>query len=337
MKPSFLLLVVALLPVSAFAERFGSETTVTLQGIYYISGATTTLPLPNKDTRETTTHTVVKITNATVLQAMRDRSLIPTTNGYRLVMVSRAHMADGTAWFATPNTGTPVPVPSDILALSVSNGPVNGQFVVDQNATLKTLNQQTHNQAGLILGNFTGTGLLTQAWTAKPVKNGTVTEVVELVASTGTFTGAVTIDPSIGVGSIDFKLTGAKTVDLTRYGMASTTTSISGSNTYTGGTSITSGTLILSGGSNINMAYGSFTITGSTFQLSNYNFSSTSTLTINNTTGGSATGLVVDTDGNVTQFPVFGTSLPATLVIITSSGTHTYTHDANGVWSLATP
>ena len=445
------LFVAAMLPVSALAERYGSETTMTLQGTYYISGATSTHPLPNGDTRDTSTHSVIQINNNTVLQAMRNRSLISGVAGYRLVMVAHAHMADGVAWFATKTTGTPVAVPADLLTLDVSDGPTSGQFVIDGNNVLKSLSQQTHNQAGLILANFTGTGLLTQTWSAKTVKNGTVTEAVELVASTGNFTGAVTASPNAGIGSIDFKLTGARSVDLTRYGMATDgnsgsggavttgnsnagTLTLAGSGSYSGGTTVSgglvklgTGTLILNSsntytgsttsgigtiasgtidlsavnftsgstltlnatqGSNVlgltldangiptslplfgssppdtlilTTAGGSFTynttvslsggstfsligggstggnlaITGTTIDLSSATLSGT--LTINTTTGGSATGLVIDANGNVTHLPTFGTSLPATLVIITSSGTHTYTHDANGMWTLVTP
>ncbi len=465
------LFVAALLPVSVLAERYGSETTVTLQGTYYISGATSTQTLPNGDTRDTSTHNLIQINNNTVLQAMSSRSLIAGAKGYRLVMVARAHMADGVSWFATKATGTPVAVPADLLTLDVSDGPTSGQLVVDGNDVLKSLSQQTHNQAGLILANFTGSGLLTQTWSAKPVKNGTATEVVELVSSTGTFTGAVTASPNSGVGSIILKLAGAKTVDLTRYGMVTTnnsgssgsvvvngsnsgnttagtltlagsgsfsgattvsggliklgtgTLTLSGSNTNTGTTTSNTGAIDLSSvnftssstltlnatqgsnvlgltldangiptslplfgsslpgtliltttggsftydtstsgsGSMINLISltlaGSNTYTGSTIissgslsginspinliiSSSTINLSSSTlsgTITINTTTGGGATGLVVDADGNVTQFPTFGTSLPGTLVIITSSGPHTYTHDANGVWTLVTP
>ena len=57
-----------LLP-SVFAERYGSETTVTLKGAYYLAGTTATETLPNGDTRDTATHTVIPINNLTILQA----------------------------------------------------------------------------------------------------------------------------------------------------------------------------------------------------------------------------------------------------------------------------
>lgn len=328
----FTLFVAAILPASALAERYGSETTVTLQGTYYIAGATSTQILLNGDTRDTATQSVIQINNSTVLQAMSSRSLIPGVAGYRLVMVARAHMADGVSWFATKTNGIPVAVPADLFTLDVSDGPTSGQLVVSAHDVVKSLNQQTHNQAGLILNKFIGTGMLTQTWSAKPVKNGTATEVVELVSSTGTFTGAVMSAPNAGVGSIDFKLTGAKTVDLTRYGMVPTGNYGSGGSDFI--TKTGTGTLVLSG---TNTNTGITTITNGTLNLSSANLASIGTLTINTTSGGTLPGLVVDVDGNVTQFPIFGTSLPGTLVIITSSGTHPYTHDANGVWTLVTP
>ena len=351
----------AILPVTALAERYGSETTVTLQGAYYIAGATSTQILPNGDTRDTASQSVIQINNSTVLQAMSSRSLIPGVAGYRLVMVARAHMADGVSWFATKTTGTPVAVPADLFTLDVSDGPTSGQLVVSAHDVLKSLNQQTHNQAGLILNKFIGTGMLTQTWSARPVKNGTATEVVELVSSTGTFTGAVMSAPNAGVGSIDFKLTGAKTVDLTRYGMVTTGNSgISGSviiNRSNTGNSV-GGTLTMAGSGNISVGTvnlgaddsnnastqlnaGGVLLSGGASGIAVGNNSqfigNTSIITINTTSGGTLPGLVVDADGNVTQFPIFGTSLPGTLVIITSSGTHPYTHDANGVWTLVAP
>ncbi len=345
-----------LLVSSVFAERFGSQTNVTLKGAYYFTGTTSIQPLPNGDTRDTETHTVVTVTNATILQAMKNRSLIPSTSGYQLVMVAHAHMADGIRWFAIKGTGEPVAVPTDIFDLSVNDGPVNGQFTVDNNAALKSLSQQTHNSATITQGDFSGTSVLSQTWKSKAVKNGALTDAVELVTTNGTFNGTI----NTGIGMIDFQLTGAKTVDLTRFGMASLTNlpgngsngssaeagtittgfsgsgsiTLSGNNTYSGSTTINSGTLVLG---TIPTFSGGITITGGLINASNGSFAIISTLTINTTTGGSATGLVVDADGNVTQFPTFGNSLPGTLVIITFSGTHTYTHDADDVWTLVTP
>ncbi|MBW8781937.1 MAG: hypothetical protein JF599_08625 [Verrucomicrobia bacterium] len=339
----------------ALAERYGSETAVTLQGTYYLPGTLATKTLSNGNVSDTATHTVVQVTNRTILEAMHTRNLIATINGYRLVMVAHAHMADGTAWFATPATGTPVAVPSDLFALGVAEGPANGQTVVDGSGVLKSLSQQTHNQAGLVFGSFTGTGVLTQNWTSRAVKNGAATEVVELVASTGNFSGSVTANPNPGVGLLTFTLSGAKTIDLTRYGMANSTESTVTGGSLSGSLSLTStsvttnvGSLNFSGGtlqlnsgnstlgtSNNNVSSLNLNVS-STLNLSNVNFANIGTVTINTTAGGSATGLIVDANGNVTQLPTFGSSLPATLIIITSSGSHTYTHDSNGVWTLVT-
>lgn len=355
MKPLSLALVIsALFTSSALAERFGSETSILVQGTYYEAGETVSTELANHDVRSTTKQTVSRVSNRTILEAMRDRNLITSISGYRLVMVAYGHMADGVALFATKKSGAPVPVPSDLLSLEVSEGPATGRWVVDADAVLKSLRQQTINQASLTLpGGFTGTGLLNQAWTARSVKNGDTTEMVELVLSGGSFTGDLNSSPQIGVGTAQIMLVDAKIVDLTRYDMApidtgdlifgsvsssSATLTLGSSTGLSGTTTLTSGgfTYIYNSSTGILTASSAnaLTITDSTVNLSNTTFSGT--LTINTTTGGTATGLVVDADGNVTQFPTFGSSLPGTLIIITSSGTHTYTHDSNGVWTLVT-
>lgn len=320
---------------SAWAERFGSETSIVVQGTYYQTGETISTTLANGDVRSTATQTTVRVNNRTILEAMRDRNLITDIAGYRLVMVAHGHMADGVAWFATKSTGTPVAVPSDLLSINVNDGPANGQWVVNADAVLKSLRQQTVNQTSLSLaGGFDGTGLLTQTWTARSVKNGDTTEMVELVSSSGSFSGALNGSPTAGVGTAQFTLADAKIVDLTRYGMATigggvvatgggTLTLGSGSTTYTGGASVTAGTLNLSGGS----------ISATILSSSSFG----GTLTINTTAGGALAGLVVDSSGTVTQLPTFtGNFQPATLIVITSSGTYTYTKDSNGAWTLVT-
>jgi len=333
-----------------------------VQGIYYEAGETISTTLANGDVRSTTRQTVSRVSNRTILEAMRDRALIPTISGYRLVMVAHGHMADGVAWFATKKSGTPVPVPSDLLSLDVSNGPATGQWVVDANALLKSLRQQTINQTSLTLaGGFAGTGLLNQAWTARSVKNSDTTEAVELVASSGSFTGALNAAPESGVGTAQITLLDSKIVDLTPYGMATTDTgstggmissgslTLSGSNTYTGSVSITAGTLALNGstlsdGSVLGLT-NSDTLSGGTLTLVSGTLSSTilsstnftGPLAINTTTGATLSGLVVDSTGTITQLPTFTGSLqPSKLIITTSSGTYTYTKDSNGVWALVT-
>lgn len=363
MKPlSFLAFAISVLSASsALAERFGSETSVTVQGVYYQAGETVTTTLPNGDVHSTATRTTVRVNNRTILEAMRDRDLITDISGYRLVMVAHGHMADGILWFATKNGGVPVAVPSDLLSLDVTDGPANGQWVVSADAVLKSMRQQTVNQTSLSLaGGFAGTGLLNQAWTARSIKDDDFTEVVELVSSSGSFTGVINGSPTAGVGTVQFTLANPKVVVLTRYipapmissggtldsggtiytaGSAASATSINLSSSigiftiYNQPLTVSSGTLTLGGTQTFS---GNITVTGGTLNVTNATLSSTSTLTINTTTGGTVTGLIVDADGNVTQFPTFGSSLPGTLIIITSSGTHTYTHDSNGVWTLVT-
>ncbi|MFA6961211.1 MAG: hypothetical protein WC205_10700 [Opitutaceae bacterium] len=260
----------ALLPLSAFAERYGSITTLTLQGTYYLTGSDVTQVMSNGDTRDTATHTAVEVSNRSILQTMSDRGLISGTSGYQIVMVAHAHMADGISWFAIKKKQSPVPVPADLLNLYVNDGPLNGQLVVDSNAVLKSLKQESHNAAILSVNNFATSGVLTQTWQSKAVKNGSVTEVVELVASTGTLTGVIDNPPDSGIGSVSFKLSGAKTVDLALYGMDSDTPPGTSSFSSTGAT------ISLA---NIDFPDGSFVTLNS--HLGSINFGSSQSGTVN--------------------------------------------------------
>ncbi len=273
---------------------------------------------------------------------MRDRSLIPKTEGYQLVMVAHGHMADGVAWFASPSKGTPVAVPADLLTLDVSTGPAHGQLVVDSGAALKSLKQQTYNHATLTLaGAFSGTSVLTQKWKSQAVKNDTVTEVVELVESTGRFSGILDEDAESGVGVVEFTLSGAKTVDLTRYGMAT----LDGSFGATGGTMtvVLAGTLHLanpvpnSGGISLSSVSSGSLVFSGTGTLNPSSLSGfTGTLTINTTNGGTVSGLAVDSEGTITQLPTLPNNFrPAKVVIITISGTYTFVVNDAGVLTPA--
>ena len=355
---------------SALAERYGSQTIVMIEGSYYFDGTSVTTTLPNGDTRDTSTHLVKPVNNLAILEAMRVRALIPKTTGYALVMVGKAHMADGVQFFAINGTTSTVPVPSDLLDLAVQDGPINGVLVLAPNSSLKSLSQKTHNLADLTLNGFTGSGALTQIWTSSIVVNGSVKEGIELVAATGDFSGPVTLQTKSGIGLVSLTLRNSKTVDLTRFGMATTsipTTSSGGALTLGGSGTLTqtsAGTLTINGGttntSTTSSSSGTVTTGSSDYttggvsamvsanRFSLYRDQSADlaelaairdlmfTTTINTTTGGTATGLVIDANGNVTQFPTFS-ELPRKLVIITSSGTHTFTHDTNGVWTPSTP
>ena len=393
MKPLPLALALSILSTSsALAERFGSETAVTVQGVYYQSGETVSTTLANGDVRSKTKQTIVRVGNRAILEAMRDRTLIPTISGYRLVIVAHGHMADGVALFATKKSGTPIPVPPDLLSFDVSNGPATGHWVVDADALPKNLRQQTINQAYLtVAGGFVGNGLLNQAWTVRSVKNGDTTEIVELVSSGGSFTGALNDSPEAGVGTAQLTLSDPKIVDLTPYGMATIDTGSTGDMTFGGSLTVslitppyggsavtlfsgstggmTSGSFYLplgfvftgfpnsstfSDGSVLGLASGA-TFSGVTFGMDGSTYtttmlgsidtisfapstpSTTSTLAINTTTGATLSGLVVDGTGTITQLPTFtGSYQPSKLIITTSSGTYTYTHDSNGVWTLVT-
>ncbi|HEY9247719.1 MAG TPA: autotransporter-associated beta strand repeat-containing protein [Rariglobus sp.] len=217
-----LVLAAALASTPLFAGRYGSESVVTLSGAYHLPGTTATSTLKNQDVATTTKYLVRQIGNGAILDALKNRQLISATSGYSLVMVGQTDLSDGTGFFVVRGSETPVAVPTDILTLQVLDGPNQGSRVVSAQSVLKTLAVETRNYAKLVLPEFEGYGILVQSWKARPYSMNGISEVVELVTTTGTLAGTVQSGDLAGVGSIKLTLTKAKVVDLTRYGMATT-------------------------------------------------------------------------------------------------------------------
>ncbi len=292
-------LLIAVLPLHA--ERYGAETALTIQGTYYLSGETTTLP----SGVEKATYTTQQVTNATVLARMAADGLIDGVKGYTLVMVSRAHAADGVKFFATHRTKDPVAVPSSLFFLHVEDGPTNGVALFTADGDLKNLDRETRNSAEILQGDFFGMGVLTQKWTEKAVKTDGIVEVVELVNARGTFDGVLNDAPEAGVGTLAFKLTRSKPVDLTRYGMA--TSAASGT---TGGVlQIGSGTSLLNSA-------------GSIIKNGTLAGSGTSTYCINTlSTPGDLTFSVVGDSDLISGDTVYGGSLDLSIPVSGLGGT----------------
>lgn len=261
-------LALALSPSLALAERYGSETAITIQGVYYEAGAPTTSALSNGDTKDRVSVNKTRITNRTILEAMVDRNKIPSIAGYRLVLVGQAHLADGVSIFAAHKTNPPVLVPSDLLGLYVNDGPADGTTTIDADARLKNLKRTTYNLATLkLVHGFEGATVLAQTWSAQSVKKDGETEVVELCTTSGTFSGALDYDPEVGVGVVKLTLDAAKPVDLTPYGMAtgeSSSTYVYGSITTTLG-----GVLTIGGAGSLNFGSGIVGVTNSGFVFGN--------------------------------------------------------------------
>lgn len=346
------LLVALLLSNVSQAGTYGSKTDITLVGSYHLTGASTAKTTSSGATKTTSVYLRKTTSQQNVLKLMQNQGLIPTTTGYSVVLVAQARMSDGIRFFAIKTGESPVEIPSDILSINVYDGPVQGTTTVDSESALKSISCETRNYAALVFGPFTGYGILVQKWTSATAGPEGAAEVVELVSTTGTFNGFITGDNS-GVGTVNLTLANATPTKLTRYGMAteaSDSSSYSGGTLVVGGGSTTTNTPILMPGGSPGIDYsggtltgggltitGNFNITGTTVNLANYTYAGTSTVTINTTTGGGATGLAVDSNGAVTQLPTFGSTLPGTLIIITASGTHTYTHDTDGIWTLSVP
>jgi autotransporter-associated beta strand protein len=178
-----------------------------------------------------------------------------------------------------------------------------------------------------------------------------------------------------GVGIVTLELTDSKIVDLAPYGNvappnptnnatsgsvslnsspdvplvltpitsgATTTTgsgtlTLNGNNTYSGGTVVNSGNLTVGGGTTLGgngtLSLNSGTLSGTPSVISG----GPSTLTIDARNGNRPFGLEVDADGKITQLPTLPTTASGNLVIITSTGTHTYTRDVNNVWTPVAP
>lgn len=344
MKPRFLLPLLAVLfaTTSAFAGRYGSETLVTLSGTYHLAGSQTDKKLKGGDVSKTTAYKIQKVSNSTVLSALKKRGLITTTTGYSLVMVGQTHTADGIKFFAIANGQTPVAIPTDILNLTLNDGPRAGTLVVDKNSVLKTLSAETRNQATLTLGSFSGSGIVVQSWTSKPVVKSGITEVVELMESKGRISGVISTSTNSGVGVIDLGLTKSKTVDLKRYGMAtsSSTGSFGGSTSLGAVASVTTTTPTLTNSSLyisvIQPGIDELTLTG----LNTY---TGSTLTQNGVLWVNPTitstpdiGLTLAFDGNVLALPAYGIGQPNELTITTADGPVVFTRENGNIWTPVT-
>lgn len=115
------------------------------------------------------------------------------------------------------------------------------------------------------------------------------------------------------------------------------TLTLNGNNTYSGGTVVNSGNLTAGGGTTLGgngtLSLNSGTLSGTPSVI----YGGPSTLTIDARNGYRPFGLEVDADGNITQLPTLPTTTSGNLVIITISGSHTYTRDANNVWTPVAP
>lgn len=352
MKPRFLLplLAVVFATTSAFAGRYGSETVFTLNGTTHQPGTQTDKKLKGGDVQKTTAYKTGNINNQTVLSALKKRGLIATTAGYSIVMVGQTHTADGIKFFAIASGKNPVAIPTDILNLSLSDGPRSGTLVVDKNGTLKTLASETRNFATLTVAGFSGSGIVTQSWTSKPIVKNGVSEVVELMDSKGKINGVVSTS---GIGVIDLGLTKSKVVDLQRYGMATSTSTGSFGGSVTVGTPPseplspigTTPYLTTPPNDSPSSAAGSTTLAGtlvlngsSTYTGSSVSLSPGGILWVNpSTTTATDIGLTLAFDGTVLPLSPYSISQPNELTITTADGPLVFTRESGTLWTPVVP
>jgi hypothetical protein len=315
---------------------------------YHLPGTQTDKKLKAGDVSKTSAYKIQKVTNLTVLSAMKKRGLIPATGGYSIVMIGQNHTADGVQFFATSSGKPPVKIPSDILNLTVDDGPRSGVAVVDKKKRLKTLASETRNHARLSVGSFSGSGIMVQSWTSKPVVKNGVTEVVELMESKGRINGMISGN-STSVGVIDLSLTKSKTVDLKRYGVNTSTTG-----SYTSGVGIVvappsslspppditnvsssiststgaSATLLKSGSATLQFNGGSLGLNDTGITLS-----PGAALWVNPAASSTDIGLTLAFDGTV--IPLLG--LANELTITTVEGPVVFTRENGDIWTPVTP
>lgn len=209
------------------------------------------------------------------------------------------------------------------------------------NAPEVTIPEQTGDGVGIITLELTGSKIvdLTPYGNVAPPNptNNTTSSSITLDGG-GTSGGTAVNGGSLTLGTVNN--TGSGTVILT------------GNNTYTSGTTINGGNLTFGGGSNLG-GNGTLSLNGggdalggnATLNLNSGNLGGTmsvvnigqSNLTIDARNGNWPFGLIVDADGNITQLPTLTTTTSGNLIIITSTGSHTYARNANNVWAPVAP
>lgn len=209
-------LTASLLTISAYAAQYGSETRVVITGTFQIAKPDDVRELRSGAVRVRRDSLERTVNNRTVLNAMVKENLIPRATGYEIVMVAQPNMADGVQFFAVRDGATPVRIPEDLFTLDVQDGPGTGVIEEDNQGRLTRVEAQTTNFATLSFGNFLGSGILKQSWSLETVS----TDQVQLVRSSGSFVGQLSTNRD-GVGTVELKLNRPKTVNLARYGMAS--------------------------------------------------------------------------------------------------------------------
>ena len=154
--------------------------------------------------------------------------------------------------------------------------------------------------------------------------NGTIT------TSAGTSALTVTTDPYCGNSEFDGVIqNGAGTVSLTKIGTCTFT--MTGQNTYTGGTTINAGTLDLSGGNNRLSTSGGITVAGGTLDLGGYSQTTSGVVSFQGGTVQDGTinksGAAYDARSGTISVTLAGNAglTETTAGLVTLSGTNTYT------------
>lgn len=327
MKISRLVLLFAvLLPVSAIqADEFGSETLVTIEGFYRLPQADKTTELKSGITRVEKSFRRVDVTNRTVLDALVKADLIPTAKDYSIVMVARNEHDSGVKFFAVRAGRTPVEIPGKFFSLNVSNGAATGVVERDNRDRLTRLEVTTYNYAVLTLPKFEGAGSLRQVWSMKVVE----TEQVQLVNSAGDFKGKVTSSVGTGMGAIELKLSGAKTVNLAKYGMATDDGGSGGGGIFGASATFTSDTLN-------SIDYSNFIYFAIQPNVTSITDVPAGTLSFNNTAL-AVPGLTFAFDGAPVSVATSTSNSANELTITTADGPVVYTREGDAVWTLVTP
>lgn len=362
--------------IQLVAAEYGSLTRVNISGkIYTPAPAPRVAPAADGSTTYIERQTVSEITESNVLQALVSRSIIPSAKGYSLGLLALGEIDDANVFIAyrqSSPASSARQVPDELLSLEYQIGPREGTYHSTAADKLIDVDLVSRDYAKLTVLDFEGIGILTRRHTNLPKQKAPLNQVV-ISSATGSLVGVNAPDSdNNGLGTLSLSLSDAKIVDLTPFGdvapkrNSSTTSggvtitsggvlSLGGSNTYTGGnTTIIGGNVTLSGSptlggnntytSGVTLNSGNLTVAGGStlggngiISLNGAGLLNGGYLTIDTTNGGSLAGLVVDSSGNITQLPTFtsGTG-PNRLIIITSTGTHTYTRDSNNTWTLVT-
>lgn len=199
----------------AGAETLGSQTQVMVNGVYHHQGEYANTSPPDGSYRSISSMNMTRYGNREILETMVARRLIPAIRGYSIVMLRTDRGTRSFTFVATHATATPIRVPSDLLNLGFSYGPSKGRYAYNSVGVITELVREGLDVATLTLDGFEGRGMLAHKSSHKNVRRGDEVVTIKLTTANAALAGETSLG---GVAAVAFTLSGAKVIDLDRFG-----------------------------------------------------------------------------------------------------------------------